>query len=547
MLSRLTAFLDVSGVVSDRRLAVVIFALGMMISLAVSPGDPGHIDTSRRLQVTHWLWTSQSQIITGLDQEPFWSLPGRGGQHFAPYGIGQSLVMLPGDLLGTALGQAAPMRLREKIRDAVVAFLTFPLINASALVVAFLLLRQLRFNQGIAVLSTLLLAVATTFLQYSQCSEENNLLFLVAAGGLLYGLRFAASGHRADVARAALFLGFGLLVRPTTVLLGTIVVAIIATECLHLARAKAPSGIIAQRLRAFLVVGVPILLVFVALERGYQWYRFGSPFGTYIGVQMQVYAELGKQFPPGYPFGFPFMTGFLGPLIDPRKSMVLFDPLIILPLAVLVFHARELERRERAVLAWLALGVLVAMAFYGRSYWWTGDSCWGPRHEVVPVDLLCLVGSAFAIRWYYQRPSPALMALLIVCISGAVLVQALSLAIDGNIEVAQSSYTASPPVVPLMRLVNVVAICSGNFERWGLDYGQPSILAMAHQYPPFFALRLFKYLPTAVVLLGMLAWLVLVAATALLAAAVWLTGLRLMRRAAEDQAGTHVPAMPLPA
>src|SRR3981081_1373273 len=52
-----------------------------------------------RLQTTHWIWTSQPQVFP--DEYPEFGLRGRGGRLYAWYGIGQSLLMLPADLVGS--------------------------------------------------------------------------------------------------------------------------------------------------------------------------------------------------------------------------------------------------------------------------------------------------------------------------------------------------------------------------------------------------------------------------------------------------------------
>ena len=61
--------------------------------------DRGTSDTLHRLQTTHWLWTSDPQVPA--NEYPDFGLHGRGGRLYSWYGIGQSLIMLPPDLLGT--------------------------------------------------------------------------------------------------------------------------------------------------------------------------------------------------------------------------------------------------------------------------------------------------------------------------------------------------------------------------------------------------------------------------------------------------------------
>ena len=70
-----------------------------LLAFVVQSGELGTADTMHRLQTTHWLWTSQPQVSP--NEYPEFGLPGRGGQIFSWYGIGQSLLMLPADLVGT--------------------------------------------------------------------------------------------------------------------------------------------------------------------------------------------------------------------------------------------------------------------------------------------------------------------------------------------------------------------------------------------------------------------------------------------------------------
>src|ERR1700689_4247268 len=70
-----------------------------LLAFVVQSGELGTADTMHRLQTTHWLWTSEPQVFP--QDYPEFGLRGRGGQLYSWYGIGQSLIMLPADVLGT--------------------------------------------------------------------------------------------------------------------------------------------------------------------------------------------------------------------------------------------------------------------------------------------------------------------------------------------------------------------------------------------------------------------------------------------------------------
>ena len=72
-----------------------------LFTFLIQSGELGTADTTYRLQVTHSLWTGDPQVFP--NQYPEFGLHGRGGHIYAWFGIGQSLLMLPADLVGSAL------------------------------------------------------------------------------------------------------------------------------------------------------------------------------------------------------------------------------------------------------------------------------------------------------------------------------------------------------------------------------------------------------------------------------------------------------------
>src|SRR6266550_8560574 len=69
-----------------------------LFTFLIQSGELGTSDTTHRLQVAHSLWTDQPQVLP--NEYPDFGLHGRGGRLYSWYGIGQSLLMLPADLLG---------------------------------------------------------------------------------------------------------------------------------------------------------------------------------------------------------------------------------------------------------------------------------------------------------------------------------------------------------------------------------------------------------------------------------------------------------------
>src|SRR4030081_3852744 len=118
-----------------------------LLALVVQSGELGTADTMHRLQTTHWLWTSEPQVFP--NEYPEFGLQGRGGRLYSWYGIGQSLLMLPADLLGTWTAHRAIFSGYgddPAVRSIVVSYFTNIVVNVLTALSAFRLLRQLRFG-----------------------------------------------------------------------------------------------------------------------------------------------------------------------------------------------------------------------------------------------------------------------------------------------------------------------------------------------------------------------------------------------------------------
>src|ERR1700686_5342388 len=118
-------------------LVLLCIASGLL-AFVVQSGELGTADTMHRLQTTHWLWTSQPQVF--LSDYPEFGLHGRGGRFYSWYGIGQSLIMLPADLLGTWIAQSSIFSGYTddpSVRGIVVSCITSILVNILTALVAF--------------------------------------------------------------------------------------------------------------------------------------------------------------------------------------------------------------------------------------------------------------------------------------------------------------------------------------------------------------------------------------------------------------------------
>src|SRR5580693_675126 len=197
---------------------VVLLCLAAgLLGFVVQSGELGTADTMHRLQTTHWLWTSEPQVFA-VDYPEF-GLHGRGGQIYSWYGIGQSLLMLPADLVGTWVARwhvFSGYGDDPAVRSIVVSYSTSILVNVLTVLVGFRLLRQLRFSVREAVLGLLALMFCTTHLHYTQNLMENNYILLLPLTGFSFQYGWLRTGSKRALFVGCAAFGLNLLTRVTT-------------------------------------------------------------------------------------------------------------------------------------------------------------------------------------------------------------------------------------------------------------------------------------------------------------------------------------------
>src|SRR5579863_3822587 len=72
-----------------------------LLTFVVQSGELGTSDTMHRLQTVHSFWTAEPAVFP--DEYPEFGVHGRGGRLYDWYGIGQPLLMMVPDVLGTYL------------------------------------------------------------------------------------------------------------------------------------------------------------------------------------------------------------------------------------------------------------------------------------------------------------------------------------------------------------------------------------------------------------------------------------------------------------
>src|SRR6266851_7596071 len=119
-----------------------------LLAFVVQSGELGTSDTTHRLQTTHSFWTSEPPVFP--EEYPEFGIHGRNGKLYASYGMGQSLLMFPSDVVGTYAARLPIFRDYDAtdpaVRSIVVSYSTNILICVLTVLVCFRLLALLGFT-----------------------------------------------------------------------------------------------------------------------------------------------------------------------------------------------------------------------------------------------------------------------------------------------------------------------------------------------------------------------------------------------------------------
>ena len=451
-----------------------LFLLGLtagLLAFVVQSGELGTSDTMHRLQTTHWLWTSEPQVFP--NEYPEFGLHGRGGRLYSWYGIGQSLLMLPADLLGTWIAHwsiFSDYGDDPAVRSIVVSYTTNILVNILTALVAFRLLGQLRFSAKESAAGVLALMFCTTHLHYTQNMMENNYIMLLTLTGFSFQYEWLHADSRRALFIGSCALGLNLLTRLTTgldlIAGGIFVLLVLWFEGAGFEGARGRG--LWQRLLAYCKVAAPVYLFFLMIDRAYQFYRFGSFTGTYVAIFAREYRQRDPTLPANFPWSTPFHVGFLGPLFQPEKSIFLFDPLLVLAIFLLAWLWKRLTPEVRAYGATSLLLLLAYICFYARYTYWSGDFAWGDRYVSTSVELVTLVAVPLLMR-YRERLGRTIWRAGWVLIAVSLMIQSASLAFWLPLEIYQMETFGHPTFVIALRFKNIVAFALGKMDAWGLN------------------------------------------------------------------------------
>jgi hypothetical protein len=469
------------------------FWLGLaafLTALLVQSGDLGSIDTVRRLQTTHSFWTSAPAVLPG--EYPEFGVMGRNGTIYAWYGMGQSLLMLPSDLVGTYLERmpwfAGFADHDPGIRAILVSYSVNIPVCILTVLVCFRFLRLLEFTANQAVAGALALLFGTTFLFYTQNMLENNFILMLTLMGLCFQYEWLSTGSTRSLWIGSLALGANLLTRLTTAM--DIAAAALFVVLVLWLRGFRGRDFLA-RLRDYARVAGPSYGVFLLVDRIYQYYRFGSFFNTYVSIAAEQQRQLDPSLPPNFPWTTPLWEGFLGPLITPEKSIFLFDPLILL---TLLLSFSVWKRFGSEIKAYLVAGLwllVIYILFYARYFVWSGDFAWGDRYITTPVQLLAMISIPLLLRYRaHLREVAWRLGIGIAAVS--VVIQLASVVFWHPLEIHQMETLGHPTFVVGLRFENMAAAVLDKVDQWGLSNEDTREIDGIRSQTPYFLPFLLK-------------------------------------------------------
>ncbi|HLM80651.1 MAG TPA: hypothetical protein VK302_08460 [Terriglobales bacterium] len=442
-----------------------------LLAFVVQSGELGTSDTTHRLQTTHWLWTSEPQVFP--NEYPEFGLHGRGGRLYSWYGIGQSLLMLPADLLGTWMARWSIFSGcgdDPAVRSIVVSYSTNILVNILTALIAFRLLGQLGFGMKESVAGVLALMFCTTHLHYTQNMMENNYIMLLTLAGFSFQYEWLRTDSRRALFAGSCALGLNLLTRLTTgldlIAAGIFILLVLWFEGLR--------GVgLWRRLIAYCKVAAPVYLFFLMLDRAYQFYRYGSLTNTYVSIAGREQRQIDPALPVNFPWSTPFHVGVFGALFKPEKSIFLFDPLLVLAIFLLALLWKRLTPEVCAYGVSTILLLLAYISFYARYTYWAGDFAWGDRYVSTTVELVTLVAVPLLMHYRAsfnrERLGRTIWCAGWVLIAVSLMIQLASLAFWLPLEIYQMETLGHPTFVIALRCKNIVAFALGKMDAWGLN------------------------------------------------------------------------------
>jgi hypothetical protein len=211
-----------------------------------------------------------------------------------------------------------------------------------------------------------------------------------------------------------------------------------------------------------------VYFLFVLIDRLYQFYRFGSFTNTYVSLFAKEQRAYDPTLPANFPWSTPFYRGFLGPLLQPEKSIFLFDPLLVVAIVLLALLWKRLSTEMRAYGVTSLLLLLGYICFYAKYTYWAGDFAWGDRYVSTAVEMVAMIAVPLLLR-YREELGTVVWRVCIALIASSFLIQVASLGFWIPLEIYQMETLGHPTFVIALRFKNIAAFALGKMDAWGLN------------------------------------------------------------------------------
>ena len=407
----------------------------------ISSGTLGVIDSELRLQIAHAWWTGTEEVQIAPGAKPRergdirFGVVGADGKRYISYEQGQSLLMLPGDWLGTQLQRWFPEIESQQLRELVVSLFIFVPLNVAVVVAAFWLLRLLEFGDRLSGLTALTWLLGTTVLHYAQLHQQNNQVLLCVLLGYAGAIAYTQRQRPQFAFISGLAAGGAILIRITSII-HVLTILLFLAACLIYSNRKWRKQFLG--LFWWIVGFIPLFL----LGRIFDWIRYGSFWATGKTVEeWQIKTDSLWQGVPRLPESFPMLNpphvGILGSLFSPAKSIFIYDPFLLPCLILGIFLWRRMSPYLQWYIITAVFDLCLHLVAYSELVYWHGDSAWGARYQVTSVQLLLLPLIALLIQQLLAAGGLKkwLIQLLIAL---AIIVQFASITMPMDLEIFQA-------------------------------------------------------------------------------------------------------------
>jgi hypothetical protein len=450
-----------------------LLILGVWLALiATSPGRNETVDVTMRQAIARSIWTTghvtlPNPLPPNVAQFIFWVPTGK-GTWAAPYGVGQSLVLIPFDVVSAVLERVSPPTWRERIAWFPIGFGLFPLLGVGCWLIIRRVLEQEGVGPSWALVGSLAITFGTIAFHYMGNGQEEILVSFFLILSVSLALRLRAAPRLITAFASGACAGACLITRPISVF-SLLIVPFLLWSASDEGRTRA---------RIFAAAGAA-MAASLGVVLWYNYARFGNPFT--VG-----YDRLGHFTKIALDHRSPRIV--LSLLLGPGFGLFVLSPILVLAF----WGLAPLWRLDRSY--FLGLGAAVTSCYLFFSAWHdstSGGVAWGTRYQVHLLPLYALPLTLGIRRLVSERRwRPAVLGLAAVSLA----IQLLSVVITTHLEFVQAGCATgeleAEPLATSFRDGQLERRIE-NVARWLTKAGPPPC---AHA-PPTLAVVWDRYVP----------------------------------------------------